>query len=150
MTGAFSRTRGDVCGSGGRLNTGEKSPNFCLAAWKSAALLDCVSPLPRSALPSPLTLPPLPKQAEDHPLSPQPEAHGGCSQAWLGVGWQDVGQHAQPSPRHLGLEELCIELAVPHDAHFPPPISPQVRCCCSQFSISRMRTKSNVLSARVE
>lgn len=93
---------------------------------------------------------PLPKQAEDPPLSPHPEGHGGCGRAWLGAGWQDVGQRAPPSPRHLGPQELCVELAVPCDAHFPPPVSPQVRCCCSQFSISRMRTKSNVLSARVE
>lgn len=39
-----------------------------------------------------------------------------------------------------GPEELFIVQAASRNTHFPPPVSPQVRCCCSQISISRMRT----------
>jgi len=139
MAGA-SGGRGDVCSGGGRLSAGGwgvKGPNLCLAAHESAALLDCVSPLPCLALAFP-----------SHPAtcsragwgSPHPKGHGGCGRAWLG---------ARRRGRHPG-QRSCVEPAAPRDAHCPPPVSPQVWCCCSQFSISRTRTKSIVPSARVE
>lgn len=55
MMGALSGMMGVVCGSGGNLKTvahGKESPNLCLAVHDSSALLDCISLLSCSALPS--------------------------------------------------------------------------------------------------
>lgn len=89
----FAAVEGDLTQEVGE----KKSPNFCLAAWKSAALLDCVSPLPGSALPSPLTLPPLPKQAEDHPL-PHSQM---CMEGAARPGWEWGGRTWGSMPSHL-------------------------------------------------
>lgn len=147
MMGAFSGIMGGVCGSGGKLKTVGHGKKVQTCVWLSVKVLLCwTASLPCLGRPC-LPFSPLPKQAEVPLLSPHPEGCGGCAWAWLGVGWQMWG--SVPSHRLItALEELCVKLAVPRDAHFPPPVSPQVRCCCSQFSISRMRTKSNVLSAR--
>lgn len=59
---------------------GEKKVQTCaLAARESAALLDCVSPLPCWTLPFPPTLPL--QQAEGPPLSPHPEGLAGSGVA---------------------------------------------------------------------
>lgn len=86
MTGAFSGIMGGVCGSGGKLKIvghGKKIQTCVWLSLKSSALLDCISPLPFSALPSFLAPP---TQAEVPLLSPHAEGHGGCTWAWLGVG----------------------------------------------------------------
>lgn len=113
----------------------KKQLNLCLAACESAALLDCSSPSPCSAL---LALPPAPKQAE----VPAVPVSGGSVEGRLclaGSGMAWCGAAHLPISSPPGPEELFVVQAASHNTHFPP-VSPQVRCCCSQISISRMRT----------
>lgn len=134
--GAVSGTRGDVCGSGGQLNTGRQGKKVQNCVCLPAEVLRCwPASLPCFARPCPPLSPCNPFQSSFRiPRCPH------TWRSWEGGGraWGSVPSQL-PVTRGWRSSAWTCQRPVVLTSPFPP-VSPQVRRCCSQFSMSRTRT----------